>query len=70
MTESLSPFTLFPVRAETDFKMVLSFAIIGSIAATALARTMPERKKTGILSLNVKKLINLHLVRNTIQKLQ
>ena len=27
---------------------------------------MPERKNTGILSLNVKKLINLHLVWNTI----
>ena len=31
---------------------------------------MPERKKTGILSLNVKKLINLHLHWNTIRKLQ
>ena len=31
---------------------------------------MPERKKIGILSLNVKKLINLHLLWNTIQKLQ
>ena len=28
---------------------------------------MPERKKTGILSLNVEKLINLHLVWNKIQ---
>ena len=39
MAESLSPFTLFPVRAETpvpDFKMALSFVVIGSIAATAL----------------------------------
>ena len=31
---------------------------------------MPERKKTGILSLNVKKLINLHLVWNTTRRLQ
>ena len=31
---------------------------------------MPERKKTGILSLNVKKLISLHLVWNTTRKLQ
>ena len=31
---------------------------------------MPERKKTGILSLSVKALINLHLVLNTIRKLQ
>ena len=31
---------------------------------------MPERKKTKILSLNVKKLIKLHLVWNIIQKLQ
>ena len=31
---------------------------------------MPERKNTGILSLNVKKLINLHLVWNTIRRLQ
>ena len=31
---------------------------------------MPERKKIGILSLNVKKLISLHLLWNTIWKLQ
>ena len=31
---------------------------------------MPERKKIGIWSLNVKKLINLHLLWNTIRKLQ
>ena len=30
---------------------------------------MPERKETGILSLNVKKLINLHLVWNITRKL-
>ena len=45
MTELLSPFTLFLVRAETpryseftpsEFKMALSFVIIGNIAATAL----------------------------------
>ena len=42
MAESSSPLTLFPVSAEipkcshSDFKMTLSFAIIGSIAATAL----------------------------------
>ena len=42
MADTLSSFTLFPVKAEipsfshSDFKMVLSFAIIGSIAATAL----------------------------------
>ena len=42
MAESLSPLTLFPVRAETprcspflNFKMALSFAIVGSIEATA-----------------------------------
>ena len=28
---------------------------------------MPERKKTGILSMNVKKLINLQLVWNTVR---
>ena len=46
MEESLSPFTLFPVRAETpkssqhsDFKMAHSFAIIGSIVATAFKFT-------------------------------
>ena len=31
---------------------------------------MPESKKIGILSLNVKKLINLHLLWNAIRKLQ
>ena len=31
---------------------------------------MPERKKIGILYLNVKKLINFHLLWNTIRKLQ
>ena len=31
---------------------------------------MPERQKIGILPLNVKKLFNLHLLLNTIQKLQ
>ena len=31
---------------------------------------MPESKKTGILSLNAKKMTNLDLVWNTIQKLQ
>ena len=31
---------------------------------------MPERKKIGILSLNMKKLINLHLLWNTIRKFQ
>ena len=45
-----------------DFKMALSFATINSIAG-------PERKKTKTLFLNVKKLLNLHLVWNTIGKL-
>ena len=56
----------------SGFKMALNFAIIGSIAATAFKfiSILPELKKTGILSLNVKILINLHLVWNTVQKLQ
>ena len=71
------PFIFFPVVAgvftHSDVRMVLSFAIIGSIAATALnfmnnART--QRKKTRILSLNAKKLINLHLAWKIIRKLQ
>ena len=39
-----------------DFKMTLSFAIIGSTAATTLKfqNTMLECKNGGILSLNVK----------------
>ena len=36
----------------SDFKMPLSFVIIGSIAALNL-KAMPECKKIGILSLNV-----------------
>ena len=51
--------------------MVLSFAIIVSIAATAVnLQTMPEREKTGILSLNVRQLINMHLAWNTVRGLQ
>ena len=39
------------VFTHSDFKMALSFVIIGSIAATALKFIrMPERKKTWILS--------------------
>ena len=45
-----------------DFKMTLSFAITGSIAATTMFETMPERKNYGVLSLNVKKLLILYLV--------
>ena len=42
MAQLLSPITLFPVRAETpvftrsDFKMALSFPLIGSTATTTL----------------------------------
>ena len=44
------------VFAHSDFKMALSFLIIVIIAAAALILwIMPERKKTGILSLIVKK---------------
>ena len=43
-----------------DLKMALRFAIIGSIAATAL-KLINNAKKIGVLSLNVKKVINLHL---------
>ena len=64
--ELLSPLTFFPVKAKNSnmfthsyFKMVFSFVMIGSISRTW---TMPERNKTGVLSLNVGKLINLHLV--------
>ena len=47
--------TVFPLRAETP-------------RCSHILTT--EHKKTGILSLNVKKLISLHLVWNKIQKLQ
>ena len=49
--------------------MTLSFAIIGSIAATTLKFVNnEERKNDGILSLNVKKLLILHLVWKTNRK--
>ena len=48
----------------SDFNFALSFAIIDSIATTTF------KQKIGILSWNVKKLINLHLLWNTIRKLQ
>ena len=44
------------VFVHSDFKMALSFLMLGIIAATALILwIMPERKKTGILSLIAKK---------------
>ena len=59
------------VLAHSDFKMTLSFAIIGSIAATTLKFVnMPEHKNDGILSLNIKKLLILHLVWKTNRILQ
>ena len=57
--------------AYSDFSIALSFAIIGSIAVTTYKFiNNPERKKTGILFLNVRKLINLHLIWNTIRRLK
>ena len=59
------------VFAHSDFKVTLSFAIIGNIAATTLKFVkMPERKNDVILSLNVKKLLILHLVWKTNRILQ
>ena len=60
------------VFAHSDFKMTLSFAIIGSTAATTLklAKAIPECKNGGISSLNVKKLLIFHLVWKTNRILQ
>ena len=49
------------VFTDSDLKMTLRFAII---------ETMPERKNNGMLSLNVKKLLILHLVWKTNRILQ
>ena len=60
------------VFAHSDFKMTLSFAIIGSTAATTLklAKAIPECKNGGVSSLNVKKLLIFHLVWKTNRILQ
>ena len=53
-----------------DFKMTLSFAIIGCITATAPKFRSTVKQKTEILHWTVKKSINLPLVWNTIWILQ
>ena len=60
------------VFRHSDFKITLSFAIIGNIAATTINNllTMPERKKRVILSLNTNNLNSLYLVLNEIHHLQ
>ena len=57
MAELSSPLTLFPVSAEipkvfkhSDFKTVFSFAIIGSIAATALKFVNNARTQDPVLN--------------------
>ena len=79
MPESLPIFTFFSSKSSnrkvfthSDFEIELSFAIIDSIPATTLyfrnnARTW---EKTNFIYLSVEKLVNLHLVWNTIRKLQ
>ena len=78
MAESLSPITFFIVKAETSkcshiltlkWHLVLPWYVAMRSSCLNLL-TMTERMKTGILPLNAKKIINLHLVSNTIQKLQ
>ena len=60
------------VSRHSDFKITLSFAIIGNIAATTINNllTMLERKKRVILSLNTNNLNSLYLVLNEIHHLQ
>ena len=53
-----------------DFEIALSFAMIGSIVATTRVFKQCENVRKQILCLNVKQLINLHLVWNTIRSLQ
>ena len=53
------------------FNIARSFAITGSIAATTFKFINNARtQKAGILSLNARKWINLHLIWNTIWRLQ
>lgn len=58
------------VFTHIDFKIALSFAIIGSILATTHNFKQCENVRKQILCLNVKQLINLHLVWNRIRSLQ
>ena len=74
MTESLSPFTFFPVRGETSnvftYRMALYFAVIHSIAATALKFINTNFIKKQKFYLSIWKKINLHLILNTIWRFQ
>ena len=58
------------VFTHMDFELALSFAMIGSIVATTRIFKQCKNVRKQILCLNVKQLINLHLVWNTIRSLQ
>ena len=70
MAELLLLFTHFPVGTETprcSHILTIKWCLdLRYHVALQQPQTMREHKKTGTLSMNVKKLINLHLVWNII----